>query len=409
MSQQITALQNKKIVLGITGSIAAYKAADLVRLLRKAGAEVRVVMTTAATEFITPLTLQTLSGQPVAIELLDADQESAMGHIKLARWADWVVIAPASANTIAGLVHGRTEDLLTALCLATEAPIAIAPAMNNKMWSNPATQHNLAKLAERQAHILGPASGDQACGEQGEGRLLEPQDIVDSLVKIMVPTTLTGKRLVVTAGPTFEAIDPVRYIGNRSSGKMGFALATAAAEAGASVTLIAGPVHLTTPSGVQRIGVESAQEMYDAVMVNSTQADIFIACAAVADYRPADYQTSKRKKTQQAYQLDLVETADIVSAVAQQPTGPFTVGFAAETNDLETYAKAKLAAKQLDMIAANQVGQGLGFAVDTNALHVFWPSGEAYLPEAPKSHLARDLMTLIIERYESKNDPTQNS
>lgn len=409
MSQQITALQNKKIVLGITGSIAAYKAADLVRLLRKAGAEVRVVMTTAATEFITPLTLQTLSGQPVAIELLDADQESAMGHIKLARWADWVVIAPASANTIAGLVHGRTEDLLTALCLATEAPIAVAPAMNNKMWSNPATQHNLAKLVERQVHTLGPASGDQACGEQGEGRLLEPQDIVDSLAQLMVPTALTGKQLVITAGPTFEPIDPVRYIGNRSSGKMGFALATAAAEAGASVTLIAGPVHLTTPGGVQRIDVESAQEMYDAAIASSAQADIFIACAAVADYRPVDYQTSKRKKTQQNYQLELVETADIVSAVAQQLTRPFTVGFAAETNDLETYAKTKLTAKQLDMIAANHVGQGLGFAVDTNALHVFWPGGGTYLPEVPKSHLARDLMTLIIERYESKNDPTQNS
>jgi len=401
-------LVGKKIVLGVSGSIAAYKAADLVRLCRKAGAEVKVVMTQAAAEFITPLTLQTLSGSPVAMALLDADEESAMGHIKLARWADWVLIAPASANTMARLAQGLTDDLLSALCLATQAPVAIAPAMNNKMWEHEATQQNLTNLVARGIYVLGPDSGDQACGEQGEGRLLAPEQIVTSLARLMMPGKLIGKRVVITAGPTYEPIDPVRFIGNRSSGKMGFELANAAVEAGADVILIAGPVHLATPSAVKRIDVETAQQMYDAVMAVES-ADIVIGCAAVADYRPKDYQDHKIKKSNQDETvITLIQNKDIMSAITQQQSNPFVVGFAAETENVPAYAKDKMQRKGLDMIAANQVGKGLGFGVDTNALQVFWPQGEKTLPKALKSHLARDLMRLIIERYDAKNS-TKNS
>ena len=402
MTEQ-TPLDGKKIVLGVTGSIAAYKAADLVRLLIKEGAEVKVVMTQAASEFITPLTMQTLSGSPVAMTLLDADEESTMGHIQLARWADWVLIAPASANTLAGLAHGRTEDLLTALCLATTAPIAVAPAMNNKMWSNEATQNNLATIADRGVLVLGPASGEQACGEHGEGRLLEPEQLITELLHLILPTKLSGKRVVVTAGPTHEPIDPVRFIGNRSSGKMGFAIATAAAQAGAEVILITGPVALATPPEVQRVDVETAQQMFEAIE-KIEQIDIFIGCAAVADYRPEQYSESKLKKaveTQRAIQV--TENKDIIAAVAQRQVKPFIVGFAAETDDIINYAKDKMERKQLDMIAANLVGKGLGFGVDTNTLYVFWQQGEALLPLALKSHLARDLMRLIIDRYDAKN------
>ena len=402
-------LTKKNIVLGVTGSIAAYKAAELIRRLREAGAEVRVVMTKAACEFITPLTLQTLSGQPVAIDLLDADQESAMGHITLARWADWILIAPASADVIARLVHGRTNDLLSALCSASESPLAIAPAMNNKMWENKATQENVEILTARGVQIFGPASGDQACGEQGEGRLLEPTSIVQELARLVVPGKLQSKKVVITAGPTYEPIDPVRFIGNKSSGKMGFAVAKAAKEAGAEVILIAGPVHLTTPAAVQRIDVETAQQMYDAVMDSLGSSDIFIACAAVADYRPKQVEDSKIKKSQQdQLQLSLTSTEDILSAVTKQENRPFTVGFAAETEQVVEYAQDKLRRKRLDMIAANEVGNGVGFEVDNNALNVFWPQGSQLLPLASKTQLARDLMTLIIERYYAKNS-TQNS
>lgn len=396
-------LAGKQIVLGVTGSIAAYKAADLVRLCSKAGADVYIVMTKAATEFITPLTLQTLSGHPVAIELLDADQESAMGHIKLARWADLVLIAPASANTLARLARGEADDLLSALCLATEAPIFIAPAMNNKMWSNQATQTNLALMAQRGCIQLGPESGDQACGENGEGRLMEPEHIVEQLIRWQLPKQLTGKKVVITAGPTHEPIDPVRYIANRSSGKMGFALAEAAVQAGANVTLVAGPVMLPTPAKVSRINVETAQDMFEAVEAE-TEMDLFIACAAVADYRPAQYQTDKIKKQLSVEpMIQLQQNQDIVAYVANSPNKPFTVGFAAETTNIADYAKTKLQNKNLDMIAANQVGKGLGFASDHNELHVFWPAGEQHLPQAPKTDLARDLMRLIIERYDAKN------
>ena len=395
-------LLGKQIVVGVTGSIAAYKSAELVRRLQDAGAHVRVVMTRAACEFITPLTMQTLSGFPVAIDLLDDVQEATMGHITLARWADWIVIAPATADTLSRIVQGRSDDLLTAICLASESPLAICPAMNNKMWTNRATQDNVNILIKRGVTILGPASGEQACGELGEGRLLEPQEIVNELKLLSVPKELEGKHIVITAGPTHEAIDPVRYIGNRSSGKMGFALAKSAVEAGAKVTLIAGPVHLSTPLGIERIDVESASQMLDKVMSAVKQCDIFIACAAVADYQPEQIQKSKIKKTKQdVLKLNLVPTVDIVATVARQEAKPFVVGFAAETDDVTRYAQEKLKKKNLDMIAANHVGEGKGFAVDDNALDVFWSQGNKTLSLTNKTQLARNLMRVIIEQYGS--------
>lgn len=403
-------LAGKQIVVGVSGSIAAYKSADLIRRLRDEGAEVRVVMTQGATEFITPLTLQSLSGHPVAIELLDADQESAMGHIALARWADWILIAPASADTIARLVQGRADDLLMALCLASEAPIALAPAMNNKMWCNPATQNNLDILRQRGVQLIGPGSGDQACGEQGEGRLLEPLDIVAAMKQLTVPGRLQGRHVLITAGPTYEPIDPVRFIGNRSSGKMGFALAQAAQQAGAEVTLIAGPVALATPSGVRRVDVETAEQMREAVMRAVAGKAIFISCAAVSDFRPVSSESEKIKKTtHDKLMLELAPTVDIVSEVATGDNRPeFVVGFAAETRHVADYARDKLKRKKLDMIAANEVGEGKGFAVNDNALQVFWADGSQSLPLAPKPQLARDLMTLIIRQFDAKNS-TENS
>jgi phosphopantothenoylcysteine decarboxylase/phosphopantothenate--cysteine ligase len=403
-------LAGKQIVVGVTGSIAAYKSADLIRRLRDEGAEVRVVMTQGATEFITPLTLQSLSGHPVAIELLDADQESAMGHIALARWADWVLIAPASADTLARLNQGRADDLLMALCLATEAPIAVAPAMNNKMWSNPATQNNLEQLRQRGVQVIGPGKGDQACGEQGEGRLLEPLDIIAEMKHWVVPGRLQGRQVLITAGPTFEPIDPVRFIGNRSSGKMGFALAQAAQQAGAEVTLIAGPVALATPTGVRRIDVETAEQMHEAVLRAVAGKAIFISCAAVSDFRPLSSKSEKIKKaTHDTLMLELAPTKDIVSEVATGDNRPdVVVGFAAETRHVADYARDKLKRKKLDMIAANEVGEGKGFAVNDNALQVFWADGSQSLPLAPKPQLARDLMTLIIRQFDAKNS-TENS
>ncbi|MEC9411630.1 MAG: bifunctional phosphopantothenoylcysteine decarboxylase/phosphopantothenate--cysteine ligase CoaBC [Pseudomonadota bacterium] len=401
----VSSLNGKKIVIGVTGSIAAYKAADLIRRLKDFGTEVRVMMTTGAAEFITPLTLQTLSGHPVAMTLLDADEESAMGHIALARWADWILIAPATADCLSRLVSGRADDILAAVCLATEAPIAVAPAMNNKMWSNAATQSNLALLKQRGVSVIGPASGNQACGEQGEGRLLEPLDIIYELDRLMVPGLLAGKQVVITAGPTYEPIDPVRFIGNRSSGKMGFAIAQAAKEAGAKVTIIAGPVQLATPTAVRRINVETTEEMALAVEDSLDACDIFISCAAVSDYRPIQVQQEKIKKnSEQSIQIELEPTIDIVSTVTNRHNKPsFVVGFAAETQNLTEYAKSKLARKKLDMIAANLVGENQGFAVDDNALHIIWTDGEQTLPLMPKTQLARELMTLIIKRFYAKN------
>lgn len=395
----------KRILLGVTGSIAAYKAADLIRRLQDAGADVRVMMTEGACQFITPLTLQTLSGYPVALNLLDADEESTMGHIALARWADWIVVAPASADTLARLVQGRADDVLTATILASDAPLAIAPAMNNKMWSHPATTDNLNQLKQRGAVILGPASGDQACGETGEGRLLEPLELIAELGRYLVPAVLQNKTVVITAGPTYEPIDPVRFIGNHSSGKMGFALAQAAAEAGAKVILISGPVNLTTPTRVTRIDVSTAAEMYQQSLKAAAGCALFIGCAAVADYRVAEPASQKLKKNNgENLHLQLVANPDIIADIAAMPARPqMVIGFAAETQTLESYARQKLQAKKLDMIAANSVADGQVFGADTNALQVFWPEGQQRLPAARKSQLARDLMTLIIDRYYAKN------
>lgn len=394
-------LRNKQIVLGVTGGIAAYKSADLVRRLREAGADVRVVMTKGAIEFVTPLTFQALSNHPVATTLLDADAEQAMGHIALARWADVVLIAPASANFLSRLAHGAADDLLTTLCLATEAPLAVAPAMNRQMWDNRATAENVAVIRARGVHVFGPAEGAQACGEVGPGRMLEPADLVRHVISLFATGRLAGKRVLITAGPTHENIDPVRFIGNRSSGKMGFAVARAAAEAGADVTLICGPVTLPAPLRVKRIDVRTAQQMYDAVMDAVPGQDIFIAAAAVADYRAAQIAGHKIRKGERTLQLTLEPTADILAAVARLADAPFCVGFAAETEALAQNARTKLLAKGLDMVAANNVAAaGIGFDADDNALTVIWRDGARELPHAPKERLARELITLIAERYD---------
>ena len=392
-------LTNKKVLLGIGGGIAAYKSADLIRRLKERGADVRVIMTQSAMEFITPLTIQALSGHPVASDLLDPAAEAAMGHIELARWADVVLLAPATANLMARINAGMADELLTTTCLATSAPIIVCPAMNQQMYQNIATQENMANLARKGLTIWQPASGNQACGEVGPGRMQEPVAIAEQLVQFFGPKSLQGHKLLLTAGPTREAIDPVRYISNHSSGKMGFALAQAAAEMGAEVTLVSGPVNLATPAGVKRIDVESAQQMLDAVMQQVEQHNIFIGCAAVADYRIADVADQKIKKSAEEMQLALVRNPDILATVAQHTPRPFTVGFAAETNDVEQYARGKLQRKKLDMIAANDVSiQGLGFNADSNALQVFWQDGSQQLPATDKLTLARQLLTLIEQQ-----------
>lgn len=396
-------LTNKNVLLGIGGGIAAYKSADLVRRLKERGFGVRVVMSQSAQEFITPLTLQALSGHPVASSLLDPAAEAAMGHIELARWADLVIIAPATANLLARINAGMADELITTTCLATEAPIALCPAMNQQMYRNVATQANLTSLASRGYTLWGPASGSQACGEVGPGRMLEPLEIAELAsdffaTKEVSAQPLAGQSVLITAGPTREAIDPVRYISNHSSGKMGFALAKAAAEMGATVTLVSGPVNLATPEGVTRIDVESAQNMLDAVMDNVDKKHIFIGCAAVADYRISDVATCKIKKSAEEMQLALVRNPDILATVASLPNRPFVVGFAAETHDVETYARDKLKRKNLNMIAANDVSvAGLGFNADANALRVFWPQGSQDLPATDKLTLARQLLSLIVK------------
>jgi phosphopantothenoylcysteine decarboxylase/phosphopantothenate--cysteine ligase len=396
-------LTNKNVLLGIGGGIAAYKSADLVRRLKERGFDVRVVMSQSAMEFITPLTLQALSGHPVASSLLDPAAEAAMGHIELARWADLVIIAPATANLLARINAGMADELITTTCLATEAPIALCPAMNQQMYRNVATQANLTSLASRGYTLWGPASGSQACGEVGPGRMLEPLEIAELAsnffaTKEVSALPLAGQSVLITAGPTREAIDPVRYISNHSSGKMGFALAKAAAEMGATVTLVSGPVSLNTPEGVARIDVESAQNMLDAVMDNVDKKDIFIGCAAVADYRVSDIASCKIKKSTEEMQLALIRNPDILATVASLPNRPFVVGFAAETHDVETYARGKLKHKNLNMIAANDVSvAGLGFNADANALRVFWPHGSQDLPATDKLTLARQLLSLIVK------------
>ena len=394
-------LRGKKILLGVSGGIAAYKSADLTRRLKEAGAEVQVVMTAGAQRFVTPLTFQAVSGKPVRTELWDAAAEHAMGHIELARWADLVVVAPATADFIAHLAHGLATDLLTTLCLATEAPIAVAPAMNWAMWNNAATQHNLGVLKQRNVRLLGPTAGELAEGEVGMGRMLEPADIVAVLGAS--PRPLHGLNVLITAGPTREPLDPVRFVSNRSSGKMGYAVARAAAEAGASVTLVTGPVHLVTPRDVLRVDVETAAEMHAAVMRHVKQADVFIGAAAVADYAPKRAAVQKIKKKGASLEVKLARTADILTEVAALKSAPYTVGFAAETEQLDSHAREKLTKKGLDLLAANLVGKGKGFDQDDNALTLYWKGGRLELHNAPKLDLARQLIQVVAERYAKKD------
>lgn len=399
----MTGLKGQRILLGVSGGIAAYKAAELVRRLRDAGAEVRVVMTAAALHFVGSTTFQALSGHPVRSSLWDEAAEAAMGHIELARWATRVLVAPASANTLARLAQGRANDLLSTLCLATEAPLLVAPAMNRVMWAHPATQANVATLQSRGVEILGPASGDQACGEVGAGRLLEPGQIVAAVEASLLPPRLSGRRLLVSAGPTFEDIDPVRFIGNRSSGKMGFAVADAARRMGAEVTLVAGPVSLPTPPGVTRVDVRRAAQMREAVLAALPGMDAYIGAAAVADYAPAETLPQKLKKSGDSLAITLVRTADILADVAAHAARPrLVVGFAAETQDLEAYARDKLHRKGLDLIAANDVSRaGHGFEGDDNALSVFWRDGRHDIAHGPKTRVARELLQLLADRLEA--------
>lgn len=391
----------RRILLGVSGGIAAYKSAELVRLLRAGGAEVQVVMTVSAAQFIGPLTLQALSGRPVRDSLWDAAAEAAMGHIELARWADLVLIAPATADLLARLAQGRADDLLTTLCLASDRPLWLAPAMNRLMWAHPATRANIELLGARGARVLGPGVGAQACGETGEGRMLEPGDIAAAALAALAPRVagLAGRRVLINAGPTFEDIDPVRFLGNRSSGKMGFALAEAAAASGAEVTLVAGPVVLATPPGVQRINVRSAAQMREAVLDRLDGMDVFIAAAAVADYRPRECAEQKIKKSAEAFSIDCVRNPDIVAEAAARQKRPLVVGFAAETREVEAYARDKLERKGLDLIAANDVAApGLGFESESNALTVLWKDGRARIETAPKAEVARLLLEIITER-----------
>jgi phosphopantothenoylcysteine decarboxylase / phosphopantothenate---cysteine ligase len=397
-------LRDKRILLGVSGGIAAYKSAELVRRLRDQGAEVRVVMTDSARAFITPLTLQAVSGHAIPAGVLDPASELGMNHIELAKWADLVLIAPATANVIARLACGMADELLTTLCLATPAPVAVAPAMNQQMYLHQATQANLQLLAQRGVQIWGPASGTQACGDIGPGRMLDPNDLVTECLRFFARPSLNIK-VLITAGPTREALDPVRYISNHSSGKMGFAIAAAAAELGAEVTLVAGPVNLPTPSGVRRIDVESALEMQAAVAAEIGPQQIFIGCAAVADYRAVNIAPQKIKKSADELTLTLVKNPDIIAEVAARADKPFVVGFAAETRDVEHYALDKMTRKGLDMIAANDVArEGQGFNSDNNALTVFWANGRQELPLAAKTEVARHLITLILKKYRHETD-----
>lgn len=388
-----------RILLGVTGGIAAYKSPDLVRRLIERGGEVQVVLTAGARRFVTPLTFQSVSGRPARYDLWDESAEAAMGHIELARWSQLVLVAPASADFLARLAGGHADDLLSTLCLATQAPVCVAPAMNRVMWENKATQANVATLIARGIRVLGPASGSQACGEVGPGRMWEPAKLAESVLE-PPPNAglLAGLNVLITAGPTRERIDPVRYLTNRSSGKMGFAVATAAREAGAHVTLVAGPVNLPTPAGITRLDVESAREMHAAVHRHVAEADVFIAAAAVADFQPAEIAKQKIKKRGVAVKLDLEPAPDIVQSVADMARRPFVVGFAAETNDLEENARSKMKRKKLDMIAANQVGDGLAFDCEDNALTVIWPGGRSEIARAPKIEVARELVALIAKR-----------
>ena len=392
-------LFNRNVVLGISGGIAAYKSAELVRQLQDRGASVRVIMTHGAREFITPLTLQALSGNPVHTDLLDAGAEQGMGHIELARWADLLLIAPTTADLLARLSVGRADDLLTTVALATAAPLLLAPAMNQQMWRDSATAANVATLSERGVQLVGPAEGTQACGDIGPGRMQEPALIADAAAALFESGLLSGKTVMITAGPTREALDPVRYLSNNSSGKMGYALARAAADAGAITTLVSGPVNLAVPERTQCVAVQSAAQMLQACLERLSGCDIFIACAAVADYRPAAVQEHKIKKGAQQLSLQLLRNPDIVATVAAREDGPFTVGFAAETSDVLAYARDKMQRKGLDMIVANDVSdQSIGFNSDHNEATVLWPGGEQALEHMGKDTMARQLVALIAEQ-----------
>lgn len=397
-------LTGRNIVLGVCGGIAAYKAAELIRLLRKQGASIQVVMTRVATDFVGSLTFQALSGNAVHLDLLDSNQEAAMGHISLARWADRILVTPATADFIAKIRIGIADDLLSTLCLAANTPIMLAPAMNQAMWYNPATHDNIEILKRRGITLLGPDEGEQACGETGFGRMLEPEAICTALQNTFSPQILEGISVLISAGPTREAIDPVRYISNRSSGKMGYALVDAALEAGARVTLVSGPVALGIPSADEVVQVENAQEMFEAVLDRAKSHDIYIGTAAVADYTPINILSKKLKKQENEAVLLLKKTPDILATVAAQKNKPFVVGFAAETYDLEHFAKTKLKNKGLDMIAANWVGQREGgFEDDRNALTVFWNGGAHRLEMVQKKTLAKQLLELISEHYHEQS------
>jgi len=410
-------MANRNILLGVTGGIAAYKAPDLVRRLTERGATVQVVLTQSAGEFVTRTALQAVSGFPVRDSLWDRDAEAAMGHIELARWADEILVAPATAEFMSRLATGSAADLLSTLCLASEAPITIAPAMNRVMWANAAVQANRELLESRGVRIVGPEAGDQACGEQGLGRMSEPDAIAATVMggdppakaqaaaekpRPAVPQVLAGKTVMVTAGPTHEAIDPVRYLTNRSSGKMGYALAQAALDAGADVILLSGPVNLPTPEGARRIDIESAQQLFAATHEHIDDVDIFIGAAAVSDYRPEKVERHKIKKSAAEMSIGLTRAPDTLASVARLEPAPFTVGFAAETDRLRDYAIGKLRNKKLSMIVANRVGDGLGFDSDENAVEVYWPDGEKTFPKMPKTELARELVALIAERYAAR-------
>ncbi len=395
-------IANKNVLLGISGGIAAYKAPDLVRKLTALGANVRVVLTASAAEFVSPLSLQAVSGNPVHQHLLDPAAEAAMGHIELAKWADILLIAPATANTLAKLTVGLADDLLTTLYLATTAKIMIAPAMNQQMWKAPATQSNVATLKQQGISFIGPASGEQACGDVGAGRMVEPVDIADCVDHAFSEPTpeLAGLKIMVTAGPTREPLDPVRFISNHSSGKMGFAIADAAVKAGAQVTLVAGPVNLPTPQGCQRHNVLSADDMLKACETYAESTDIFIATAAVADYKASQVAENKIKKVGDELTLTFIKNPDILATIAARQNKPFCVGFAAESENVEAYARGKLVNKGLDMIAANGItAEGLGFNSDNNALHVIWNDGDKHLPATSKAELAKGLVSLIAQQY----------
>jgi phosphopantothenoylcysteine decarboxylase/phosphopantothenate--cysteine ligase len=400
----MSSLANKQILLGVTGGIAAYKSADLVRRLQDAGAVVQVVMTPAAQEFITPLTMQALSGNPVHTHLLDPEAEAGMGHIQLARWADLVLIAPATADFMARLTQGMGNDLLTSICLATAAPIAIAPAMNQGMWRNEATQTNLDTLIKRKIHIFGPAEGGQACGDIGLGRMLEPLQLVDAAASLFTIGSLAGKKVVITAGPTREALDPVRYLSNYSSGKMGYALAQAAAEAGAETILISGPTQLAIPARVTRIDVTSAGEMHATSLHEAKDCDLFIAAAAVADYRPLQTAPQKIKKgVNDTLTLTLVKNPDIVADIAALDPKPYTVGFAAESENLVEYARAKLQRKNLDLVVANNISDSsIGFNSDDNAVTLIDNNSVTDISQRSKHQLARELIILFAQKITAR-------